>query len=92
MALENLGEALHERLQARALLLGRRDANEGDDRIAELLVVDLHAVAGDQAGVFHPAHAFRDRGRREADAAPQLAERNPPAERRSTFSIWVFRP
>ena len=47
-------------------------AHDGEHFEVQRLAVDIHAIAADDAGVFHAAHAFGGGGGGEADLAPQF--------------------
>jgi len=72
MALEDFGHLAHGCRGAGNEVADDAHTNEGADRQADFVAIDFDAVAGDDAGLFHAAHALNDGRRGEADALAQL--------------------
>jgi hypothetical protein len=77
VALDDLRQRLHARLEGGTLFLRRADADHRRHRQAEPLEPDVGAVAADDAGVLHLSDALRRGGRGEADAPAELGKRQP---------------
>ena len=74
MACEHFGQRLDESLERWALLLRGAHADDGGHGEAELLEIDLSAVAGDEPGVLHAPHALGHRRRGEPTRRPSALQ------------------
>ena len=68
----NLADGVFERLQYVSAVARRVQAHEGQHAQADLVAVDLGAVAGDEAGFFQRPHAPPAGRGRQADARRQF--------------------